>query len=144
MRIRRSIHCGLALIVCAVLCSCGATLDTRAGHAISERAYNDAIERNEYDVYCADGRCDEPPKFLGGDAPIYPADLQRQGVTGSVTMTFVLAADGIPRDITVVSATRQEFADAALTAVRSWRYRPARLKGQVVEMTFNQTIPFTF
>ena len=144
MRIQPSIHLGIALIACAALFGCAGTLKTRAGHAISERAYNGAIEKNEYDDYCADGRCDEPPKFLGGDAPIYPADLQRQTVTGSVTMTFVLGADGIPKEITVVSATRQEFADAAVIAVKSWRYRPARLKGQAVEMTFNQTIPFTF
>jgi len=132
----------LALALAAAVCGCASSLRTPAGEDISSRAYNGAIQRNEYDVYCQDGRCDQPPVFLGGKAPVYPAALQRQGITGSVTLTFVIASDGVPRDIHVVAATRQEFAEAAVLAVRSWRYRPAMLKGRAVEMTFGQSIPF--
>ena len=143
MSIRTTLNPSLVLMFCVTVGGCASSLETHAGHAISGRAYNGAIERNEYDAYCKDGRCDQPPKFLGGNAPIYPSFLQQQGVTGSVTLTFALASDGIPADIRVVTATRQEFADAAVFAVKSWRYRPAKLKGQPVEMTFSQTIPFT-
>ena len=53
---------------------------------------------------------------------------------GWVELSFVVGIDGRTRDITVVSAgPADHYEDAALAAVRRWRFEPAREEGRAVE-----------
>jgi TonB family protein len=62
-------------------------------------------------------------------------------LTGKVRLKAVIGADGIVREIEVLSGNRV-LAGAALRAVRHWRYRPYELKGHAVEAETNITISF--
>lgn len=70
--------------------------------------------------------------------PAYPPVAYRQGLAGSVTLRFVVTADGRTRDIRVLAAHPHGVFDAAaIAAVRQWRFEPVAQPTPVV-----QTIAF--
>jgi Gram-negative bacterial TonB protein C-terminal len=69
--------------------------------------------------------------------PVAPDPTQ----TGKVSLKAVIGADGRVREIDVLSGNRT-LADAAVRAVRHWRYRRHDLKGHAVEAETNITISF--
>lgn len=62
-------------------------------------------------------------------------------LTGKVTLKLVIGADGSVREVNIVSGNRA-LADAAVRAVRRWRYHPAELNGRAAEAETNVTINF--
>src|SRR5262249_32704499 len=84
----------------------------------------------------------DPPRMRPGNAvPAYPADARAAGRTGTVVLKVVVAADGTAGDIHVVEG-EEPSVRAAVAAVKSWRYEPARLKGQPVAVYREIRIPF--
>ena len=70
---------------------------------------------------------DTPPQPVADQVrAVYPTALRRKGVTGSAVLSFVVTPEGVTRDIRLISATQAAFADAAIDAVKKWRYIPAK------------------
>jgi TonB family protein len=83
----------------------------------------------------------EPPIKVGDVRPIYPAAAREAGVQGLVIMEIRVATDGSVVDATVVQSIPM-LDDAALQAVRQWRYQPTLLNGEPVEVIMTVTINF--
>ena len=67
--------------------------------------------------------------------PVYPEALKSQGITGTVMLRAVISVTGEPLNVEVVNtAVNYGLAQAALEAVRQWRYQPTLLNGQPVEV----------
>ena len=62
-------------------------------------------------------------------------------LTGEVSLKAVIGTDGTVTEVDVLSGKRA-LADAAVRAVRHWRYRPHELKGHAVEAETNIVISF--
>jgi protein TonB len=63
-------------------------------------------------------------------APTYPREALEGGVSGSVTVDFIVYVKGEPTQVRVADANPPGvFEEAALEAVRYWRYEPFRLDG---------------
>ena len=77
------------------------------------------------------GKFDEPRLVTRID-PIYPALAKTAGVSGSVKLQFTITADGRVRDVIAIEGNRM-LVGAAVQALQSWRYQPARLNGIPVE-----------
>jgi TonB family protein len=73
------------------------------------------------------------PKLVYRVDPIYPAEASRQGIQGTVRLHVVLAKDGSVRQMNVVSGDPL-LAQAAMDAVKQWRYQPTLLNGEPVEV----------
>jgi TonB family protein len=75
--------------------------------------------------------------------PEYPAELQQLGIQGTVVMRAVISTTG---DLLIVQAINAEgdarLANAALDAVRLWKYQPTLLNGQPVEVVTTITVDF--
>ena len=77
------------------------------------------------------GSQNRPMQLLSGAGPIYPADARAAGVQGEVVVRYGVNASG-----TVVNARIESsdppgvFDQAALAAVRSWRYNPQIRAGE--------------
>jgi TonB family protein len=85
----------------------------------------------------------EAAKLLSSVKPVYPADLQAQGIEGTVLVDAVISKDGVPLSLAVRNtAVNREFADAALDAIRQWRYSSTLLNGEPVEVMTTATIEF--
>lgn len=83
------------------------------------------------------------PKAKRRGAPKYPPAAERSGIEGSVVVEFGLTPEGHTRDIKVVESTPPGvFDDAAVDAVRDWRFEPinaqdaARLPRSSVRLAF--------
>jgi len=74
--------------------------------------------------------------------PQYPAEATARHIQGLVTLEVQIGGDGVVRNITVVDGD-PVLAEAALQAVRQWRYRPYSVDGRPVEMQTRITIRFT-
>jgi TonB family protein len=81
-------------------------------------------------------------KLLRQVRPAYPPDLQAQGIEGTVLIDAVISKDGVPLSVAVRNTVNAEFANAALDAVRQWRYSPTLLNGEPVEVVTTVTIDF--
>jgi TonB family protein len=73
--------------------------------------------------------------------PPYPPDARLARKTGVVVLKVVVFADGTVGDVRVVDG-EEPFVTAAVKTVKSWRYQPARLKGQPIAVYRVIRIPF--
>lgn len=85
---------------------------------------------------------DETPRALAQIAPRYPHEMRRSGVDGSVDVRFVVGPDGKVQTAEVVRFSHREFAEAAMIAVKKWRFEPGRRNGSRV--SFRMTVPVVF
>jgi protein TonB len=82
-----------------------------------------------------------PVLLLKGE-PAYPQAARRAGLGGRVTLRAVIAEDGSVESVEVFSSTNSLFDDAAVDAVRKWRYRPALMNGRPVRVYFSVVVSF--
>jgi serine/threonine-protein kinase len=75
----------------------------------------------------------------------YPAQLYANRVSGSVTATFVVGADGRvdPGSISIVNSPHPGFNAPTQGVLRRARFRPARVKGQPVRVQVTMPIAWT-
>jgi periplasmic protein TonB len=75
-------------------------------------------------------------------APTYPAEAGRARIEGTVVLLAVIAKDGTVQDVRVESGL-PVLAQAAINAVKQWRYKPYLLNGEPIEVDSQITINFT-
>jgi len=96
------------------------------------------------------GTLDLPPPRLVSDlvpiaqpAPSYPYQAARQGIQGWVKLAFRVTAGGRVTDAVVLGAEpKGVFEQAALEAVRHWRFRPREVDGRPVSSRAVQVLKF--
>src|SRR5271166_1831512 len=74
--------------------------------------------------------------------PQYPPEAGRARVEGTVVLMAVIGKDGTVKDVRIESGL-PILAQAAIDAVKQWRYRPYLLNGEPVEVDSRITINFT-
>lgn len=75
--------------------------------------------------------------------PSFPARARSLGQSGWVTLSFVVDIDGSTQDVHVVEADPPGvFDDAALDAVKTWRFDPGQFEGSPVAVRVRQTLRF--
>src|SRR5258708_30083580 len=75
-------------------------------------------------------------------APKYPPEAGRAQIEGTVVLLAVIGKDGTVEDVRVERGL-PVLAQAAIEAVKQWRYRPYLLNGEPVEVASQITINFT-
>jgi TonB family protein len=93
-----------------------------------------------------EGQLDEGVQALNRHEPEFPARAQRLGLTDTVTVSFVVHADGSVSDISLVEARHPEyFGEPSLACVRSTRFSAGRKDGHAVATrclwTFHYVLP---
>ena len=75
-------------------------------------------------------------------APQYPPEAGRARIEGTVVLLAVIGADGSVKDVRVEDGL-PILAQAAIDAVKQWRYKPYLVDGEPVEVDSRITINFT-
>jgi TonB family protein len=75
-------------------------------------------------------------------APEYPAALRNSGIRGKALVNLRISPRGAVLESVVANASEPAFGDAALAAVRQWRFLPRIRDGRPVEA--QATLPFVF
>ena len=83
------------------------------------------------------------PKLFTGPQPEYPAALLKAKTSGRAVISVRIGANGRLYDEAVKSATDPAFGEAALEAVRMWRFLPQVKDGRPVETFADVPIEFT-
>jgi protein TonB len=73
--------------------------------------------------------------------PQYPVLARNMHLAGTVYLRAIIATDGTVHQLEVISGS-PILANAALQAVRQWRYQPTRLNGEPVEVETLITVNF--
>ena len=75
-------------------------------------------------------------------APQYPPEAGRARIEGTVVLMAVIGTDGSVKDVRIESGL-PILAQAAMDAVKQWRYKPYMIDGEPVEVDSRITINFT-
>lgn len=81
------------------------------------------------------------PRLLTSVQPVYPPLAKKQGLEGDVTIEATIDATGQVGGMKVVSGP-VALQQAAMDAMRLWKYEPAKLNGQPVSMQTRVLIRF--
>src|SRR5271165_2886763 len=73
--------------------------------------------------------------------PEYPEEARRQKIQGSVVLAIRIGTDGGVEDMQFVSGPSQ-LAEAAVNAVKRWRYKPQSVNGHPVQIQTRVTLDF--
>ena len=83
------------------------------------------------------------PVKLFAPAPKYPEMARLIGVQGVVVVEAIIDTEGSVNSVRVLRAPPRGLGEAAVTAIKSWRFEPALLNGQPVAVYYNLTVNFT-
>jgi periplasmic protein TonB len=83
-----------------------------------------------------------PPQRLHEVAPQYPGIARSSGVSGVVILEAVIAEDGSVRDLRVLRSIPL-LDQAAIDAVKQWRFTPTLLNDRPVPVVMTVTVRFT-
>ncbi|HVS14268.1 MAG TPA: energy transducer TonB, partial [Thermoanaerobaculia bacterium] len=83
-----------------------------------------------------------PPELIDGPPPEYTQLARRARLQGVVVVRAVIDETGVVREATVLKGLPMGLNEAAVAAVRRWRYRPATLGGRPVTVSYNVAVNF--
>ena len=86
---------------------------------------------------------DDKPKLIKRVNPTYPEYAYNMRIEGSVRVMFAVDEDGNVVSPKVVKANPPDtFENAAITAVRQWKFKPAKKNGKIVNVRMVAPINF--
>ncbi|MEM8929951.1 MAG: M56 family metallopeptidase [Acidobacteriota bacterium] len=95
----------------------------------------------EKEIHRVDGDVEKPIR-IAGDVATYPDQARADRVEGKVVVETVIDTDGRIVSKQVVQSLRHDVDQAALDVLDTWRFKPARLDGEPVEVFYNLTFNF--
>jgi protein TonB len=84
-----------------------------------------------------------PPRRLVYVQPVYPTIAQMNRVTGRVVIEAIIGPTGDVESTRVVQSSSKLLEQAALAAVRQWKYTPTLLSGVPVSVILTVSVDFT-
>jgi protein TonB len=85
---------------------------------------------------------DVAAKLVAGATPPYPASAEAAGIEANVPLELVIDAQGTVRSAVAQAHVGYGLDEAALTAVRSYRFAPARRDGHPVAVRMHYSVRF--
>ena len=86
-----------------------------------------------------------PPRMLTPGPQVFPAQMRIDGISGQVTVTYVVGADGLALrpSVRVIRATNDAFVHAAEQMIYGSRFSPGAHLGTAVATCVQQVVHFT-
>ena len=83
-----------------------------------------------------------PPHPTYAPDPEYSEQARKAGLQGSLELTLIVGADGLPHDVRVTKSLGMGLDENSLNAVRTWRFDPARKNGIPVSAQITVEVSF--
>ncbi|HEY9190571.1 MAG TPA: energy transducer TonB [Sulfurovum sp.] len=97
------------------------------------------------DAAMSEGTVDSKPRVISRGPLDYPAAAAKKRIKGYVVVNLLIGKDGsVELAKVVASSPAGVFDQAALRGVRSWRFAPAKYKGNPVKVWAKQKVRFDF
>ncbi|MHB9001226.1 MAG: energy transducer TonB, partial [Thermoanaerobaculia bacterium] len=84
----------------------------------------------------------KPPICVDRVDPVYPDEARKARIQGIVIIEAHIDETGVVQDAVVLKPLPYGLGEAAIDAVKQWRFRPALRDGQPVPVVFNLTVNF--
>lgn len=75
------------------------------------------------------------------NAPVYPEEARKAGISGAVTLSVVVGEDGTVKQV-IFKDGPSALAQAATDAVRKWTYKPTLFNDEAVTVETTVTVNF--
>lgn len=87
---------------------------------------------------------EERPKLIKMVKPVYPEEAAKQGIEGMAMIEATIDDKGniVSARVLPVENSRPQLEEAALTAVKQWKYEPYVKNGKALSVTFTVTLNF--
>lgn len=114
------------------------------GKVVEQHASVTTQGKDQQTVQSAGGAISEAkPDYLQNPAPAYPEAARRRGYQGTVMLLAHVDKSGMPVRINIEHSSGHTLLDAAaLKAVKTWRFSPARLGDMPIDSTVRVPIKF--
>ena len=86
---------------------------------------------------------DQAPVPLVRIAPVYPPELKRNRVQGTVNVVFIVDELGNVKRPSIEKSSNREFNENALKAVRQWKFEPGEKDSKKVKTRVRLPLSFT-
>jgi periplasmic protein TonB len=83
----------------------------------------------------------QEPRLIASSAPIYPVFARTTNLEGVVVMDILVDPTGKVAQVKVVSGP-VPLRQAAMDAIRQWKYQPAQLNGKPIQFHTNANVRF--
>ncbi len=94
------------------------------------------------DIRLVDGEDVTAPVAIEKTPPAYPEEGRKAKHQGRVVLRTVIDEQGLVQDIEVIEGQPYGLSEAAMAAVRTWRFQPALYEGEPVAVIYILTINF--
>jgi TonB family protein len=98
--------------------------------------------RDSSGVYAAVPPGGTQPEEIDRVVPRYPSEARRAGVQGAVVIRGIVRKDGTIDEVEIIKDLPNGLGDAARDAVRRWRFRPATVDGEAIDVYYTVTVNF--
>jgi periplasmic protein TonB len=86
--------------------------------------------------------CTTPPRLTYSPDPKYPKKAHKPHNQDTVVLWLIVGSDGLPHDMKVERSLSAEFDEAAMDAVKKWKFEPATKDGEPVAAKINIEVVF--
>ncbi len=83
------------------------------------------------------------PEKISAPQPQYTEIARKARIQGSVVLQTTIDKNGDITDVKVLKGLHMGLSEAAVAAVRQWKFKPATLNGKPVAAYYNLTVTFT-
>lgn len=88
-------------------------------------------------------KLDQQPLARMRTPPQYPFEMKRNGITGEVTVDFIVDSNGNVQNAYALKSSQREFEQAAVQAVSKWKFKAGRKGGAAVNTHMQVPIVFS-
>lgn len=82
------------------------------------------------------------PRVLYSPNPKYPKASRKAHQQGAVVLWLIVSTKGLPRDVRIARGLTSELNEAAIDAVKQWKFDPATRDGKPVAVQINIEVSF--
>jgi TonB family protein len=86
--------------------------------------------------------CITPPRQIYSPDPKFPKSEQHVSREGAVKVKLVVRSDGVPTDVTISRSLNPDFDNAAIDAVKQWKFSPAIKNGAPIAVQIAIEVQF--
>jgi TonB family protein len=120
-------------------------VDVKRGNTLATTPDNKKLKKDDEDsipIPTDEFLISSMPKVLEEIRPDYPLDAKKEGIQGSVIMEIIIDAKGIVRSTNIIRSLDPRLDQAALAAMKRFKFRPAMMDDSAVAVKIKYAIKF--
>jgi len=119
------------------------TLNGEAVDVVFNLTINFKLDKNDtYDGPIRVGGDVKAPVVMEKVDPVYTDEARKRGISGIVILEAVIGRDGLAKKVTVLKPLPYGLDQAAVDAVKQWKFKPGTLEGKPVDVIYTLTVNF--